>query len=130
MYDSPKIPIVTKHDSALEADVNPGNLAIAATERHPVDALQRSGSANPYQDLNFVRSIYGSSLAMEMAAERQLARNEKAMGMSKIGGLYEDIVLGNNNTLQFSDFMSLPENRPDLPKSVFHVSMERHLKNI
>lgn len=133
MDESPKIPIVKKHDSALVTGLNGGNLAIAAAERHPVDVLQRSGQAalsNPYHDLNFIRSIYGCGLAMEMAAERQMARKEKAMGMSQIGGLYEDIVLGNDATLQFSDFMSLPENRAELPKSVLHVSMERQLKNL
>lgn len=129
--DSPKIPIITTHDSALHADVNCGNLSVAVAERHPIDVLQRSGSVtNPYQDLNFVRSIYGSGLAMEMAAERQIAFREKAMGMSQIGGLFEDIVLGSDTKLLVTDFMSLPENRPELPKSVFHVSLERHLRNV
>lgn len=133
MDESPKIPLVKKLDSALKTGLNGGNLAIAAAERHPVDCLQRSGppaTGNPYHDLNFIRSLYGSGLAMEMAAERQMARKEKAMGMSKIGGLYEDIVMGNDITLQYSDFMSQPEKSAELPKSVFHAIMERQLKNL
>jgi Proteasome maturation factor UMP1 len=131
MDDSPKIPVVSMHKSASESGLNVGNLAIAAAERHPVDVMQRSGpTTNPYQDLNFVRSVYGSGIAMEMAAERQLARAENDLGMSKIGGLYEDIVTGNQSNLQFSDFMSLPDNRSELPKSVFHLSMDRQLKNL
>ena len=133
MDDTPKIPIVKKPVSSLETGLNGGNLAIDAAERHPVDVFQRSGpaaSGNPYRDLNFVRSIFGSGLAMEMAAERQIARQEKAMGLTQIGGLYEDIVLGNDTSLQFSDIMSLPENRAELPKSVFHVYMERQLNQL
>lgn len=130
---TPKIPIVTQQNAALESDVNSGHLAIAAAERHPIDRMQRAGAFangnNPYQNLQFVRSVYGSALAMEMAAERQMVQKEKAMGLHKIGGLYQDLVLGNDTQLQFTDFMSLPENRPDLPKSVLHVSMERQWKN-
>ena len=136
MDDStPKIPIYTNQDNALEADVNTGNYAIAVAERHPVDVLQQrargnaaSATMNPYQEINFVRSIYGSGLAMEMAAERQFVQQERNMGMHKIGNMYEDIVLGNDATIQYSDFMSLPDHRIELPKSVFHVSMDRQLK--
>ena len=135
---TPKIPIYTKQDIALEADVNTGNYAIAVAERHPIDVLQKqrlrgNGSLvaiNPYQDMNFVRSIYGSGLAMEMAAERQYVQQERNMGMHKIGNMYEDIVLGNDATIQYTDFMSLPDSRIELPKSVFHVSMDRQLKNL
>ena len=135
---TPKIPIYTKQDIALEADVNTGNYAVAVAERHPVDVLQQRArgsvianiTTNPYQDLNFVRSIYGSGLAMEMAAERQYVRKERNMGMHKIGNMYEDIVLGNDARMQYTDFMSLPDNRVELPKSVFHVSMDRQLKNL
>lgn len=133
MDESPKIPLVKMSVCSLEAGLNGGNLAIAAAERHPVDVLQRSGlkaTGNPYRDLNFIRSIYGSGLATEIAAERQMARKEKVMGLALIGGLYEDIVLGNDATLQFSDFMSLPGDRAELPKSVFHVTMERHLNQL
>ena len=136
MDDStPKIPIYTNQDIALEADVNTGNYAIAVAERNPVDVLQQrargnaaSATMNPYQEINFVRSIYGSGLAMEMAAERQFVQQERNMGMHKIGNMYEDIVLGNDATIQYSDFMSLPDHRIELPKSVFHVSMDRQLK--
>lgn len=136
---TPKIPIYTKQDIALEADVNTGNYAIAVAERHPIDVLQQrdrgnggaaSATINPYQDMNFVRSIYGSGLAMEMAAERQYVQQERNMGMHKIGNMYEDIVLGNDTTIQYTDFMSLPDHRIELPKSVFHVSMDRQLKNL
>jgi Proteasome maturation factor UMP1 len=135
MVESPKIPLVSNPSSALSRGLNAGNLAIGAAERHPVDVLQRLGGAphsilnNPYQDLEFVRSVYGSGLAMEMAAERQMARRETAMGMTKIGSLTHDVYTGQDATLQFGDFMSLPENRVELPTSAFHVTMERHLRN-
>ena len=131
---TPKIPIYAKQDIALEADVNTGNYAVAVAERHPIDVLQQRSAAattiNPYQDLNFVRSIYGSGVAMEMAAERQYVQKERNMGMHKIGNMYEDIVMGNDTTVQFTDFMSLPDHRIELPKSVFHISMDRQLKHL
>ena len=140
MNDStPKIPIYSQQDIALEADVNTGNYAVAVAERHPIDVLQQRSRANgaaatstinPYQDMNFVRSIYGSGLAMEMAVERQYVQQERNMGMHKIGNMYEDIVLGNDATIQYTDFMSLPDHRIELPKSVFHVSMDQQLKNL
>jgi len=130
MDESPKIPIVKKPVSLMETGPSGNNLAVAAAERHPVDTIQRQGlvGSNPYKDLHFVRSMYGPGLAMELAAERQMARQEKAMGLGQIGGIYEDIVTGNDTSVQFADFMSLPDNRPELPKSVLHVSMERQLK--
>jgi Proteasome maturation factor UMP1 len=130
---TPKIPIVTQQNASVESDVNTGHLAIAAAERHPVDRMQRSysnGNTNPYQNLEFVRSVYGSALAMEMAAEHQMAQKEKAMGLHKIGGLYEDLVCGTDVQLQVTDFMSLPDHRSELPQSVFHPAMERQLKNL
>jgi hypothetical protein len=137
MTMSPKIPLVSKPDSTLAAGLNTGNLALSAAERHPIDSLQRSGGQtahsllnNPYQDLDFIRSVYGSGLAMEMAAERQIARREAAMGMTKIAGVTYDIYAGQDATLQFGDFMSLPENRVTLPTSPFHISMERQLRNL
>jgi len=130
MEESPKIPIVKKPVSLMETGPSGSNLAVAAAERHPVDTMQRQGftGSSPYNNLHFIRSMYGSGLAMELAAERQMARREKAMGLNNIGGIYEDIVSGNDATIQFADFMSLPDNRPELPKDVFHVSMKHHLK--
>lgn len=130
MDDSPKIPIVKKPVSLMETGPSGSNFAVAAAERHPVDTMQRQGmpGSNPYKDLSFIRSMYGSGMAMELAAERQMARQEKAMGLSQIGAIYEDIVSGTDTSVQFADFMSLPDNRPELPKSVLHVSMERQLK--
>lgn len=143
MDETPRIPLIktsgAKNGAATEGvSLNAGNLAIAAAEIHPIDALQRNSHTNggmnhthnPYQDLHFVRSVYGSGLAMEMAAERQLAQRERGMGMTQIGRVYQDVTGGTDATLQFADFMSLPEHRADLPKSVFHVTMERHLQNL
>ena len=130
MDDSPKIPILKQPVSLMEAGPSGISLAIAAAEPHPVDTMQRQRStgSNPYNNLHFIRSMYGSGLAMELAAERQLARREKSLGLDCIGGIYEDIISGNDTTVQYADFMSLPDHRPELPKSVFHVSMQRHLK--
>jgi Proteasome maturation factor UMP1 len=134
MSEAPKIPITKQAVSMMESGLNGNHLAVAAAERHPVDTMQRFGTsatttANPYRDIEFVRSVYGSSLAMQMAAERQMARTEKyGMGSEHIGSVCEDIVMGNDTSIQFADFMSLPEHRPDLPKTVFHPVMQNQLK--
>ena len=133
MDESPKIPIVQQPVSLMQGP-NGGNLAVQAAERHPIDALQRQGGhtagGSPYRDLDFVRSVYGSGLAMEIAAERQMAQREKRFGVSHVGSIYEDIVLGNNSSIQLSDFMSVPENRPELSKAVLHPVMARQLNNM
>lgn len=130
MDDTPKIPILKKPVSLMETGPSGLSLAVAAAERHPVDTLQRQGltGSSPYKNMNFIRLMYGSGLAMELTAERQIARREKAMGLDYIGGIYEDVVSGNDTSVQFADFMALPDNRPELPKSVFHISMKNHAK--
>jgi Proteasome maturation factor UMP1 len=129
MDETPKIPILKKPVSLMETGPSGLSLAVAVAERHPVDTLQRQGltGSSPYKNTNFVRLMYGPGLAMELAAERQIALREKAMGLDNIGAIYEDVVSGNDTSVQFTDFMALPDNRPELLKSVFHVSMKTHL---
>ena len=96
MDESPKIPIVQQPVSLMQGP-NGGNLAVQAAERHPIDALQRQGGhtagGSPYRDLDFVRSVYGSGLAMEIAAERQMAQREKRFGVSHVGILFWETTL-------------------------------------
>jgi hypothetical protein len=125
---NPQIPIVRTPVSMMDAGPNGHNLAVAAAQRHPVDAIQRRGvdMENPYSDLDFVRLMYGPGMAMEMAAERSIARREKLF-VPKVGALYDDIVRGTDGSVAPADFLNLPENRSELPKDVLHPVMARHL---
>jgi Proteasome maturation factor UMP1 len=130
MSDSPKVPIVREPSSMLETGPAGVNLATAAAARHPVDELQRSGfpQDSPFQDVDFIRSVYGSALAMEISAERQMAKREKEMGLDHMASIYQDTTDGTDQFVNVCDFMSLPDNRPDLSTAVLHPYMAKFLK--
>lgn len=110
------------------------NFAAAAAARHPIDELQRTGRRggspqdSPYQDINFLRSVYGSALAMEIAAERQMAVREKQMGLDHLAAVFQDSVDGTDFCMEVSDFMGLPDDRPEMSTTVLHPYMSRLLK--
>ena len=83
-----------------------------------------------FEGLEFVRRVYGSGLAMKLATEQKIAKEQdmlaRAPGLES-SSLYGDIVSGKDTTIQFSDFLSLPEYRPSVPKENPHVVMERRL---
>mmetsp|Transcript_2146 Transcript_2146/g.3776 ORF Transcript_2146/g.3776 Transcript_2146/m.3776 type:complete len:131 (-) Transcript_2146:37-429(-) len=123
------IPLMKKPANLLETGLNGGNLAAAAVQRHPVDEMQR----NPFDDLDHVRRMYGRALAMTLATERQMA--------SQVGGLLPgmdggygvssncmlETVTGNDTKIDFSDYLSRPENLPVAPTVDAHKAMERKL---
>lgn len=130
MDDSPRIPVMQQPASLMEAGPNGNNLAAQATARHPVDNLQRSlARRNHTSELEFVRHVYGSGLAMVLATEQKIARqqDQKAVFPGSTN-LYRDTVTGNDVQLDFADFLSLPQNRPDFVKHEDpHRVMERQL---
>lgn len=130
----PKIPIMSKPSNLMELGPNGNNLATAAASRHPIDEMQRRsrGLQHP-RNLQDVRRIYGPGLAMVLATEQKIARQQEEMmaglphAFSATGGkLYGEIVSGQDVQLDFGDFLSLPEHRPDLPQNP-HKLMERQL---
>jgi Proteasome maturation factor UMP1 len=132
MSETPKIPIVREPSSLLETGPAGTHFATAAAARHPVDELQRNGFThhqdNPYQDMAFMKSVYGSALAMEIAAERQMAQREKKMGFEHLGSIYQDTTDGADIRVDVRDFLSLPDNRPELSTSYLHPYMASQLK--
>jgi hypothetical protein len=131
MSNTPKVPIVREPSSMLETGPAGVNLATAAAARHPVDELQRDGSSlqdSPFQDIGFIRSVYGSGLAMEISAERQMAKREKQMGLDHLSSIYQDTTDGTDQCVNVGDFMSLPDNRPTLSTAVLHPYMAQYLK--
>jgi len=98
--------------------LNSNNLASAAVQRHPVDRMQRASTGQSPLDLDAIRRLYGSGLAMRLATERQMA---KQVG-GRLPGLdahpdsramYETLT-GEDVTLDFGDYLNLSKNRPEV----------------
>lgn len=119
---SNSIPVMRKPSDAMSAGLNSSNLAAAAVARHPVDAMQRAdagaGSTQSPLDLDAVRRLYGSGLAMTLATERRMA-----LGVGgRLPGLdahpdsramYETLT-GDDVSIGFGDFLNLRRNRPEV----------------
>lgn len=127
MQDSLRIPEMQQPASLMETGVNGNNLAAAATALHAVDDLQRRRTANPFESLEYVRSVYGSGLAMRLATEQKIATQQDDVTPLTKTNLYREIVAGTDVQLEFGDFLSLPEHRPDMVKETPHAFMERKL---
>ena len=122
-----RIPEMQQPASLMETGLNGHNLAAAATARHPVDNLQRARQSNPFESLEYVRSVYGSGLAMRLATEQKIAAQQDDVTPLAGTNLYREIVSGQDVQLEFGDFLSLPEHRPDMTKETPHAFMERKL---
>lgn len=138
MSNSDSIPLLKQPVSMMETGPNGSNLASAATARHPVDILQRQTvGMHPYRNIGFARHVYGSGLAMVLATEQKIANEERQqnriIGLHRGGSIasnnsvYGDIVTGQDVNLEFTDYLSMPEYQPDLPKQNPHTAMERAL---
>lgn len=124
MDDMAQIPMMNKPVSMMEYGPNSQNLAAAAAARHPVDQLQRTTA--PAVDLDYVRHVYGSGLAMRLATEHKIAAQQDGGPLASTN-IYRDVVSGNDLKLDFGDYLSLPEHRPDVARENLHLSAERKL---
>ena len=125
---NPRIPVMKKPASLMEVGPNGNDLASQAVARHPVDDLQRHLVANPFQNMEYVRSVYGSGLAMRLATEQKIAMEQERAGTNlPSANMYREICSGQDVQLDFGDFLSLPEYRPDAKKVNHHRIMESQL---
>lgn len=137
MADSGTIPVMKQPVPTMEAGPNGNNLAAYASARHPVDTMQRlnvGGVHNPYRSLDFARHVYGSGFAMTLATEEKNAyeerRQRQLIGLHRGGdtsSVYGDIVSGQDINIDFTDYLSTPEYRAEIPKQNPHSAMERAL---
>lgn len=128
MEDIASIPLMNKPANLMELGPNGNNLAAAAQSAHPVDAMQRRSVGSKTSHLEHVRHVYGSGLAMVLATEQKIAIQQERMAHGlPSSNLYRDIVSGTDVQLDFSDFLTLPENQPGLPKENPHKVMEYQL---
>ena len=119
---NPQIPVMKQPASLMEVGPNGNDLASHAVARHPVDDLQRAPVGQ--HSIQYVRSVYGSGLAMRLATEQKIAMEQERTGGSS---LFREICTGKDVQLDFADFLSLPEYRPDVQKISHHKIMESQL---
>ena len=114
------IPVMRSPADVMSKGPNGANLAATARRAHPVDRMQRmstSAGGASHLDLDAIRRLYGSALAMRLSTERHLA--------SQVGGRLPgmdatpdsrallDTLTGDDLTLDFGDILNLSENRPE-----------------
>ena len=125
---SSSIPVMRHPSNLMETGPNGNNLASAATRNHPIQELQRTTVERGFLDLDGVRRLYGSGLAMRLATERQLASRVggRLPGMEQ-SNLILDTVTGNDVMLDFSDVLGRPEHAPVPAVTDPHTAMQRKL---
>eukprot|EP00522_Entomoneis_paludosa_P011892 CAMPEP_0172440202 /NCGR_PEP_ID=MMETSP1065-20121228/916_1 /TAXON_ID=265537 /ORGANISM="Amphiprora paludosa, Strain CCMP125" /LENGTH=131 /DNA_ID=CAMNT_0013188987 /DNA_START=26 /DNA_END=421 /DNA_ORIENTATION=- len=124
----PQIPMMQKPVSVMEHGPNSHNLAAASAARHPVDTLQRTSAASASSaNLEYVRHVYGSGLAMRLATEHKIAAQQDQGAPLATSNLYRDVITGNDLKMDFGDYLSLPQDRPEMPRENLHVMAERKL---
>eukprot|EP00578_Thalassiosira_sp_NH16_P020014 CAMPEP_0181101670 /NCGR_PEP_ID=MMETSP1071-20121207/13888_1 /TAXON_ID=35127 /ORGANISM="Thalassiosira sp., Strain NH16" /LENGTH=148 /DNA_ID=CAMNT_0023184557 /DNA_START=71 /DNA_END=517 /DNA_ORIENTATION=+ len=140
---SNSIPVMRKPSDAMSTGLNSNNLATQAMQRHPIDRMQRAnagaGSTQSPLDLDAIRRLYGSGLAMRLATERRMALNVggRLPGLDAhpdSRAMYESLT-GDDLSLGFGDFLNLSRNRPEAGGSfggsagqeVPHAAMEGRL---
>jgi len=126
--DNMGIPVMRTPANVMATGLNSDNLASAAVRLHPVDRMQRAQakSGGGSLDLEKVRNIYGSGLAMRLATERRLASQVGGRLLGKHGGAgyftdsnaMLETVSGTDTTIDFGDVFNLPCDNPGLAVGV------------
>jgi hypothetical protein len=127
-----QIPMTRTPVNTMDDGPNGNNLASQGLARHPVDEMQRAQQNNHFDDLEDVRRIYGSGLAMRLATERQMAMSVggRLPGMDAIGGqsnILLETLMGTDTKIEFADFLGRPEDMPIAAIKNPHSAMETKL---
>jgi len=115
--ESSTIPVLRDGVNSFSSGVNGMNLSSNAMERHPIDRMQRAcDSSMNNLDLDSVRRLYGSGLAMRLVTERKLAKD----AVRRLPGLPDsrtmlEVVTGDDLSIDFGDFLGVAGNRVDMP---------------
>uniref|UniRef100_A0A6S9C7K7 Uncharacterized protein n=1 Tax=Ditylum brightwellii TaxID=49249 RepID=A0A6S9C7K7_9STRA len=114
---SSSIPMMRKPTNFMSVGPNGDNLASSAVQSHPIDRMQRSGASTSSFDLDSIRRLYGSGLAMRLATERHHASNVggrlPGMDATPNSNAMMDTITGDDITIDFQDFLNMPANRPE-----------------
>jgi hypothetical protein len=134
--DTPSIPQLnqSRPHSTLSAGLNSLNLASQAAPNHPLDTISSSVHSQIYGaggivDLDQVKRIYGSALAMQLKTEIE---HVASVGSSRMPGLDSqpqrnvllDSLTGGDLRIGFEDVLNRKETRVEGPRVVLHEAME------
>mmetsp|Transcript_4867 Transcript_4867/g.6940 ORF Transcript_4867/g.6940 Transcript_4867/m.6940 type:complete len:139 (-) Transcript_4867:217-633(-) len=110
------IPVMRSPADMMEVGLNGDNLASSAVRRHPVDRMQRATTTpEGRMDMDSIRRIYGSGLAMRLTTERRLAANVggRLMGYGDNYAML-DTLTGDDMRIDFGDILNRPDNNPEI----------------
>ena len=77
--------------------------------------------------LDSVRRIHGSALAMRLAGERQMFSEAHRIPGLKSSKIALETLMGEDSTIQFSDFLNDPNMRPEKSRVPLHDQLEAKL---
>ena len=77
--------------------------------------------------LDTVRRIHGSALAMRLAGERQMFSESHRMPGMKSSKIALETLMGEDSTIQFTDFLNDATIRPDKLRVPLHDQIEAKL---
>mmetsp|Transcript_43100 Transcript_43100/g.31478 ORF Transcript_43100/g.31478 Transcript_43100/m.31478 type:complete len:127 (+) Transcript_43100:59-439(+) len=98
--------------------------SLAHSAQHPVQDMQSNSSREFNFKLDSISRTYGTHMAMRLASERELfSRNRRLPGLAS-SNIAAETLSGNDETIEFSDFLDDPQERPIMPKLEVHGLME------
>jgi len=121
------VPIMRCPTDVMRKGPNSDNFQTAAIQAHTIDRLQRAqqatGTAAPL-DLDAIRRLYGSGLAMRLSTERRLAQNVggrlPGMDAHPDSNIVMETLTGEDVSIDFGDYLNIREDR---------CSMEDHFRH-
>eukprot|EP00553_Chaetoceros_curvisetus_P004515 CAMPEP_0204617458 /NCGR_PEP_ID=MMETSP0717-20131115/4436_1 /ASSEMBLY_ACC=CAM_ASM_000666 /TAXON_ID=230516 /ORGANISM="Chaetoceros curvisetus" /LENGTH=139 /DNA_ID=CAMNT_0051630999 /DNA_START=67 /DNA_END=486 /DNA_ORIENTATION=+ len=131
------IPVMSQPIDLLRRGPNSDNLAASAVQSHPVERMQNAQDSNSL-DLDAIRRLYGSALAMRLTTERQNASNVggrlPGLDAHPNSNAMIDTLTGNDMNIDFGDYLNTSVNRPGVmhgssaqEKVAVHSAMEAKL---
>ena len=132
--NSTSIPIMRSPADMMTDGPNCDNLAAGAVQIHPIDRMQRvkqaKNNTNSSLDIDAIRRLYGSALAMRLVTERNLASNVggrlPGMDAHPNSNTMLDTLTGNDVSLDFADFLNIKSDRADVGRNVAHDKVLVH----
>ena len=125
MITEKHIPIVTAPNDQLRCGVR--SLQHESIQRHPVEIQQVRADKEWNSKLDSVRRIHGSALAMRLAGERQMFSEAHRIPGLKSSKIALETLMGEDSTIQFSDFLNDPNMRPEKSRVPLHDQLEAKL---
>mmetsp|Transcript_27695 Transcript_27695/g.41022 ORF Transcript_27695/g.41022 Transcript_27695/m.41022 type:complete len:137 (+) Transcript_27695:98-508(+) len=108
--DSASIPVMRSPNDLMINGPNSDNLAAAAIQSHPVDRMQRATKSTTSLDVDSIRRLYGSALAMRLTTERIHASNVggrlPGLDAHPNSNTMLETLTGDDITIDFGDYLN------------------------